>query len=262
MCRRTSWCSELPTDPSAWSRSSPLPAPSWFAEAAKAFRAACVAAADGDTQTALGHLDDTQGPQLQDWFIEHAQNTHRYRLRGLGYARSSAAIAAAPDSVSGPDGEKRTPRRSDRYPKELEPAVFARDGWTCRYCGTPVVDKRAQDLLHEVLGPAAFPLGRRNIERHGIRLALTAVMDHVDAYASGGPSTAENLVTSCWCCNYGKGRHALASLALDDPRSRPPVLSDWDGASGTVPALRHQRKAARTNERVAVAPSATAGHHT
>lgn len=62
--------------------------------------------------------------------------------------------------------------------------VFKRDGFTCQYCG-----RKTPEVVLEV--------------------------DHIIPKSKGGGDELENLVTSCWECNRGKG----ASL-LDD---RAPV---------------------------------------
>ena len=53
--------------------------------------------------------------------------------------------------------------------------------------------------------------------------------DHVVPHAVGGGSGEDNLVTTCQCCNYGKGDRLLAEVGLIDPRTRPPVVDAWDG---------------------------------
>lgn len=60
--------------------------------------------------------------------------------------------------------------------------VFKRDGFTCQYCGrkTPVV---------------------------------VLEVDHVVPRAEGGTDEIENLVTSCWECNRGKGKGLLDDRA-------------------------------------------------
>ena len=69
--------------------------------------------------------------------------------------------------------------------KEVSPSlrwsVFARDGFTCRYCG-----KQA---------------GQEGVELHA---------DHVISVAEGGETTFDNLVTACQKCNGGKGARSLA----------------------------------------------------
>ena len=217
MCRKLPWCSELSQDPRLWDRHAPLTPPTWFADAARAFRFALAAAIEGDVSLANQRMTETRGSELQAWYIEHAQNAHRFR------SARSGVLPAQPSDV----------KDSARYPRELYSDVMHRDSWHCRYCGMPVVDTGAQKVLHR-LHPDLFPMGRTNLERHGIRLALTATMDHVDAHHTGGGSGIDNLVAACWSCNYGKGRRSLAELLLDDPRDRPPVRSEWDGGSGLI----------------------------
>ena len=56
--------------------------------------------------------------------------------------------------------------------------VFKRDGFTCKYCG-----RRSPDTVLEV--------------------------DHVTPVSSGGHNGQENLVTSCFYCNRGKGASGI-----------------------------------------------------
>jgi 5-methylcytosine-specific restriction endonuclease McrA len=65
----------------------------------------------------------------------------------------------------------RVPRDAHRR-KITRRAVFARDRWTCQYCG-------------------------------GVRGTLT--LDHVIPRSRGGPSTWDNIVTCCAPCNRRKG---------------------------------------------------------
>jgi 5-methylcytosine-specific restriction endonuclease McrA len=83
----------------------------------------------------------------------------------------------------------RVPRAAQR--KISRRALFARDAWTCVYCG-------ATD----------------------VRLTL----DHVVPRSRGGDSVWENVVTSCAPCNLRKGNRLLdeISMALRKP-PRPPA---------------------------------------
>ncbi len=63
--------------------------------------------------------------------------------------------------------------------------IFARDGWSCRYCGNQPP-----------------------------RVVL--VVDHVIPVAAGGTSDDTNLITSCEDCNQGKGSKHLSTLAPND----------------------------------------------
>jgi 5-methylcytosine-specific restriction endonuclease McrA len=83
----------------------------------------------------------------------------------------------------------RVPRAAQR--KISRRALFARDDWTCAYCGVS-----------------------------DVRLTL----DHVVPRSRGGDSVWENVVTSCAPCNLRKGDRLLeeSSMALRRP-PRPPA---------------------------------------
>ncbi len=73
--------------------------------------------------------------------------------------------------------------RSNISPK-LRFEVFKRDNFTCRYCG-----RKTPQVVLEI--------------------------DHVVPVAEGGEDSLDNLVTSCWECNRGKGRTLIDALAPD-----------------------------------------------
>ena len=84
----------------------------------------------------------------------------------------------------------RIPRDAHRR-KITRRAVFARDRWSCQYCGV-------------------------------VRGTLT--VDHVIPRSKGGPSTWENIVTCCAPCNRRKGDR-LPKQANMHPRRRPKAPS-------------------------------------
>jgi len=65
-------------------------------------------------------------------------------------------------------------------------AVFARDSWTCQYCGT----------------------------------TSHLTVDHVITRSRGGPSDWENIVTSCAPCNRRKGNRTPGEVGIH-PRRKP-----------------------------------------
>jgi 5-methylcytosine-specific restriction endonuclease McrA len=82
----------------------------------------------------------------------------------------------------------RVPRHESR--KITRRAVFARDGYSCQYCGS------------------------------GARLT----MDHVVPRSRGGNSSWENVVTSCAPCNHRKGDRLPAEVQMFPKRApRPPA---------------------------------------
>ena len=82
----------------------------------------------------------------------------------------------------------RVPRDAERR-KITRRAVFARDGWSCQYCGS--------------------------------RSSLT--VDHVIPRSKGGPSTWDNIVASCAPCNRRKGDRLPAQANMHPKKTpRPP----------------------------------------
>ena len=87
----------------------------------------------------------------------------------------------------------RVPRDAHRR-KITRRAVFARDRWTCQYCG-------------------------------GVCGTLT--LDHVIPRSRGGPSTWDNIVTCCAPCNRRKGDRlpkAVAMKLMAEPRPPNPHI--------------------------------------
>ena len=70
-----------------------------------------------------------------------------------------------------------TVKRSSLYPKKRI-QILARDNYTCQYCGAKAPDVRLE-------------------------------VDHKVPVSKGGSSKEENLITSCWECNIGKGNMIL-----------------------------------------------------
>ena len=60
--------------------------------------------------------------------------------------------------------------------------------------------------------------GKGNQIRHGVALTFRATADHVVPMSFGGRTNLDNLVTSCWNCNYGKYNALLEQMGVNDPR--------------------------------------------
>jgi hypothetical protein len=105
-------------------------------------------------------------------------------------------------------------------------AVYARDGWRCRFCQTRLIDPEAAARLRR-LSPDAFHWGTRNADRHSVLLALRATPDHVLPRCCGGTNDLDNLVTACGCCQFGRGDATLEQLGISG--IRPAVDDNWDG---------------------------------
>ena len=76
--------------------------------------------------------------------------------------------------------------RDQRRRRITRRAVFARDSWTCQYCGT----------------------------------TSHLTVDHVIPRSRGGPSDWENIVTSCAPCNRRKGSRTTVETGMH-PRRKP-----------------------------------------
>ncbi|MFZ4689637.1 MAG: HNH endonuclease [Polymorphobacter sp.] len=133
-----------------------------------------------------------------------------------------------------PSGDTRTIIRADRYPdrniaKNVRQMVLARDGYRCRYCGLPVVHADIRKIAHSIY-PEAVPWNSRVAsQQHSGFQAFWLQFDHVEPHSHGGQSSVENVVVTCALCNFGKDRHTLLQLELEDPRLRLPIPSEYDG---------------------------------
>jgi 5-methylcytosine-specific restriction endonuclease McrA len=119
--------------------------------------------------------------------------------------------------------------------KRMPPAavvreVYERDFWACRWCGTPVIADKPIKAMHKLF-PATFKKGTTNDSMHGLMLSSRVSLDHVLPHSFGGTNDIENLVTSCWPCQFGRGNDLIERLGLSDPRESEPIPTDWDGCS-------------------------------
>jgi len=71
--------------------------------------------------------------------------------------------------------------------KKLRFTIFDRDNFTCQYCG-------------------------QNPETHKVVLEI----DHLISVIDGGDNSKENLITSCFDCNRGKGRKSIIKTNKKD----------------------------------------------
>ena len=205
MCRSPApTCTELGPDPSLWPTASPLQTPDQVRAAGKAVKQALDHATAGDRKRARDLLRACDQAFIQAWFILHAQNAHRFRRE---YFHPEAITAISPD------------QRDRPYPsKSLEREIYDRDLGRCLYCGVDVLLVADQKRLHAFVGDDVFAMGRTNLTRSGAMIATRATADHVIPRSQGGNTTADNLVTACWPCQFGKAEFSPRQLGLEDPR--------------------------------------------
>lgn len=126
-----------------------------------------------------------------------------------------------------PKGE----RDKIRMPSEkVQEDIFMRDGWRCRFCCVKVVSKKARSVLVKRF-PNETHWGPKEFLRHSALYSMTASLDHVLPHSRGGTNDPENLVTACYCCQFGRGEWTLEESELLDPRNFVPVVDAWDGLS-------------------------------
>jgi hypothetical protein len=167
---------------------------------------------------------------------------HTARMAEAVIALAKASLASQPERVEAAlkavehqitDFEKR-----QSVPMGQMVAVYVRDCWTCRYCGSRAIALPVLRVLSR-LYPDRFPYhpGWKAGQVHPAYLLLSASLDHVRPGSRGGSWTErDNLVTACWPCNSGKADLTLEELGwqvLDETA----VQSSWDGLTGLYPAL-------------------------
>lgn len=109
--------------------------------------------------------------------------------------------------------------KAERKPlsKKTRFDVFKRDLFTCQYCGTT---------------PPAVVLE----------------VDHIQAVANGGENTIDNLITSCFDCNRGKGARSLSSI----PNTVQEKLEAIKEREEQIKAFNRQIKAKRKRQDVQI----------
>jgi len=174
---------------------------------------------DGDSVARLLFLADM--PALRD-----------FSLRVMGKLDSNIHRVRPAAGANRPTGKS-----AQRMPSQsIRTEIFRRDGYHCRFCGIRVVHPGARKRFREA-APHAVPEGRSDTY-HAAFLALNATWDHVIPHSAGGDNEPDNLVTTCWPCNFGRGNFLLEQMGLMDPRLHPPVVDDWDGLSRLVSIAR------------------------
>ena len=225
MCRGMTSCDVLGTDPSKWSKTCCLQVPAFFEEALETFSVAIQELVNGDRKKSLERLSECKSELVGNFFIEHGQQSAYFRVRDKKQIDilNKAAKAFNP---------------SPRLIPKVEKQVFVRDSYRCRYCGLRIISKEVFAEYSRIVGRDFFSVERENSKRNGLTLGLRGVADHVEPFASGGLTDIENLVTSCYSCNFGKAGYSLEQLGIEDPRLRPPINDDWCGLTEYLPNLK------------------------
>lgn len=199
-------------DPAAWNKACLVPPAPWLPEELERFQRLVAQLARGQDDAARAILRDLRNDDLHAWFDEHGKSK---RLRRLRLAAAESPTDASPTTP--------TLKASKKHQR----TVYARDRYTCRWCGLRVVDERILKIVSQIL--PAFGYDRTAPNRHGFVKAFKPVADHVQPATRGGHNEVSNLVTCCSVCNYGRMERTHAELGLEDPRNRQPADSEWNG---------------------------------
>lgn len=224
MCRGKEICTELGTSPSEWDDYCPLRPPSWFDGQILIFAQAVEKLLSGQREESIALLCTLRNREMKEWCIEHGQVSGRFRKRGLN----------SPDESPIPE----TSRDPTKSPKKYQNAVFLRDGYRCRYCGSRLIAQDAIKSFASALDSEVFVKGRKASENHGIVHAAWPVADHIIPWNLGGRTTLDNLVSSCGPCNYGKYNWTIQQMGIQNPLSGDPISDDWDGLASKVHSLK------------------------
>ena len=172
--------------------------------------------------------DAAQHEELKDWYIRHGKMS--------GNFRSSIPKSQLP---------KVPPNGSKEISDELLKQVLERDGYRCMYCGCRLIAREVWESLETLSSSHGRHLIKKLNQRQGVTdeevtgliFATWPFADHVLAFSRGGCTNLDNLVASCFACNYGKDNFTCDELGIANPLSNPKaqiIHSDGSAWSGLI----------------------------
>jgi hypothetical protein len=202
------------TNPSSWNNNCLVPYPKEFDKQIDLI-AEAVQILQSNPVRAREIVQSLDTEPMKRWFIDVALWSGAWRAEILGSHKKALRGLGVRKIVS---------------QKKLD-VLFARDKWRCRYCGIRVAGNRKHfKKFATAIGMPELIAGRTDESRHGLYLMLMASYDHVKPVNQDGTNDAENLVTACWCCQFGKYKYSLDELGLTGPIDPKLVKSDsWVG---------------------------------
>jgi len=204
----------LGTNPAVWNNNCLVPYPREFDKQIDLV-AEAVQIAQSNPAKAKAMVQSLDIESMKRWFIDVALWSGAWRAERVGLHEKRMKSLGIRKIVS---------------QKKLDD-LFARDKWRCRYCGIRVAGNRKHfKKFANAIGMPELIAGRTDESRHGLYLILMASYDHVKPVNQDGTNDAENLVTACWCCQFGKYKYSLKDLGLTGPIDSGLVKSDsWVG---------------------------------
>src|ERR1035437_427599 len=122
-----------------------------------------------------------------------------------------------------PSAKGSLPKEKARMPSsELKRMLHIRDGYHCRFCGTPIIRRQVRKRIVS-LYPKVVPWGPENADKHAAVFVMEAQYDHIVPHSRGGGNDLENIVLTCLPCNYGRSSFTLEEMGLFNPRTRERV---------------------------------------
>ena len=204
----------LGTDIARWNKNCLVPYPKEFDKQIDLV-AEAVLITHSDPARAREIIQSLDSEPMKRWFIDVALWSGAWRAKILGSHKKSVRSLGLRKMVS---------------QKKLD-ELFARDKWRCRYCGIRVAGNRRHfGKFASAIGMPELLVGRTDKSRHGLYLMLMASYDHVKPVNQGGTNDSDNLVTACWCCQFGKYKYSLKDLGLKGPID--PALVKFDSWFG------------------------------
>lgn len=146
-------------------------------------------------------------------------------LEKIAEVRSSRLAATARARCS--SGEVPSARRTRRTVARVKSVTFARDHWTCRFCGARTIDLRILRGLSRLF-PETLPFhpNWRFSESHLIYWTHSTSLEHAIPFARGGADEPSNFVTTCYACNDARGDLLLKEIGW---ALQPIADTDWQG---------------------------------
>jgi hypothetical protein len=224
MCKDDIPCLLIGTDDSSWPKDYLVKAPDWFPESILKFKTILDLYLSKEYLQVTNSLSLLRSEEMREFYRKHAIWAFKTRASNKPVKNKELQKLRMP---------------SIRVRSE----IFLRDGYVCQYCSLPVVNTRVFHEFSKSIGIEQFSSEKSDTKANGIVLGFSATVDHVDPYSSGGDSNTNNLVTTCWGCNFGKLNYSLEDLRINDPRSSPKKVSyAWNGLIDYIPKIKNFTK--------------------
>jgi hypothetical protein len=224
MCKDDIPCLLIGTDDSSWPKDYLVKAPDWFPESILKFKTILDLYLSKEYLKVTNSLSLLRSEEMREFYRKHAIWAFKTRASNKPVKNKELQKLRMPSM-------------------RVRSEIFLRDGYVCQYCSLPVVNTRVFHEFSKSIGIEQFSSEKSDTKANGIVLGFSATVDHVDPYSSGGDSNTNNLVTTCWGCNFGKLNYSLEDLRINDPRSLPKKVSyAWNGLIDYIPKIKNFTK--------------------